>query len=294
VTQTRLAVLGHPIHHSRSPVLHASAYAVLGLPWTYEAADVTDAALPSFVAALGPTWRGLSLTMPLKRAVVPLLDEVDDVVAMIGVANTVLFRPGADRATLHGFNTDVGGVMDALLGAHAELHGAHVLGSGATAASVLVALARLGAASVSVSARSPQKAGRLETLARQLGIDLTVLPSGTWPATQPSLVVSTVPGGARLQVPDPGMLTPRSVLLDVAYDPWPTPLAARWSSAGGTVLSGLEMLMWQALRQVRVFVSGDQNAVLQDEHRVVDAMRASVGLPAAGERYGKIDTCFDG
>jgi shikimate dehydrogenase len=282
VSQTRLAVLGHPIQHSRSPLLHSSAYRVLNLPWDYEAVDVTDAALPSFVAALGSSWRGLSLTMPLKRAVVPLLDESDELVALIGVANTVLFRPGADRAALRGFNTDVGGVMDALGAAGADLRDAHILGSGATATSVLVALARLGAASVTISARSPQNARHLSSLAQQLGVDLVIVPLGTPPAAQPSLVVSTVPGGAQLDFPVPAALAPDAVLLDVSYDPWPTPLAVQWSHAGGTILSGLEMLMWQALRQVRVFVSGDQDTELDDEHRVVDAMRTSVGLPAAG------------
>lgn len=278
MTQTRLAVLGHPIQHSRSPQLHSSAYRVLDLPWTYETADVTDAQLPAFVAALGPAWRGLSLTMPLKRAVVPLLDEGDELVAMIGVANTVLFRPAAGRVALHGFNTDVGGVMDALGAAGADPRDAHVLGSGATATSVLVALARLGAASVTVSARSPQKAHHLHTLARQLGVDLVIVPFGTAPGTPPTLVVSTVPGGADLDFSVPAALGADAVLLDVAYDPWPSALAARWSAAGGTVLSGLEMLMWQALRQVRVFVSGDQDTELDNEPRVIDAMRRSVGL----------------
>jgi shikimate dehydrogenase len=278
VTQTRLAVLGHPIQHSRSPQLHSSAYRVLDLPWTYETADVTDAQLPSFVAALGPAWRGLSLTMPLKRAVVPLLDEGDELVAMIGVANTVLFRPAAGRVALHGFNTDVGGVMDALGAAGADPRDAHVLGSGATATSVLVALARLGAAAVTVSARSPQKARHLHTLARQLGVDLVIVPFGTPPGTPPTLVVSTVPGGADLDFSVPAALSADAVLLDVAYDPWPSGLAARWSAASGTVLSGLEMLMWQALRQVRVFVSGNQDTELDNEPLVIDAMRRSVGL----------------
>lgn len=276
--QTRLAVLGHPIQHSRSPLLHAGAYAVLDLPWNYETVDVTDAALPSFVAALGSEWRGLSLTMPLKRAVVPLLDESDDLVAMIGVANTVLFRPGADRVTLHGFNTDVGGVMDALSAAGADPRDAHILGSGATATSVLVALARLGAASVTISARSPRKARHLESLAQRLGVDLVTVPLGTPPDVPPTLVVSTVPGDVNLEFPVPAALTRDAVLLDVTYDPWPTGLAERWSDAGGTVLSGLEMLMWQALRQVRVFVSGDQDTELDSEPRVIDAMRHSVGL----------------
>ena len=283
MTRSTFAVLGHPIGHSRSPALHASAYHALGLPWNYEAVDVTEAQLPSFVAGLGPAWRGLSLTMPLKRAVVSLLDECDDLVAMIGVANTVLLSPGVGGVTRHGFNTDVGGVVDALGAAHADLRDVHVLGSGATATSVLVALAGLGAASVTVSARSPHKAGHLLVLAQQLGVELVIVPLDTQRVTDPTLLISTVPGGAQLAFPVPTSLTASAVLLDVAYDPWPTLLAAQWAEAGGTVLSGLEMLMWQALRQVRVFVSGNQNTTLANEHAVVAAMRASVGLAVTHE-----------
>ncbi|MEO7006952.1 MAG: shikimate dehydrogenase [Terrimesophilobacter sp.] len=283
MSRSTLAVLGHPIGHSRSPVLHASAYDALGLPWDYEAVDVTEAQLPSFVAGLGPAWRGLSLTMPLKRAVVPLLDECDDLVAMIGVANTVLLSPGVGGLTRRGFNTDVGGVMDALGEANADLRDVQVLGSGATATSVLVALSRLGVTSVTVSARSSHRAGHLRLLAQRIGVELDIVPLDTQRVAEPTLLISTVPGGAQLAFSVPTVLTVSAVLLDVAYAPWPTSLAAQWSEAGGTVLSGLEMLMWQALRQVRVFVSGDQDTTLTNEHAVIAAMRASVGLTVAHE-----------
>jgi shikimate dehydrogenase len=173
--------------------------------------------------------------------------------------------------------------MDALGAAGADPLTAHILGSGATATSVLVALARLGASSVTVSARSPQKARHLGSLAGQLGLDLVVVPFGTPPVAAPTLVVSTVPGGADLDFPVPAGLSPDAVLLDVTYDPWPTALATRWSEAGGAVLSGLEMLMWQALRQVRVFVFGDQDTTLDNERLVIDAMRRSVGLAITHE-----------
>jgi shikimate dehydrogenase len=173
--------------------------------------------------------------------------------------------------------------MDALGAAGADPLNAHILGSGATATSVLVALARLGATSVTVSARSPQKARHLGSLAGQLGLDLVVVPFGTPPVATPTLVVSTVPGGADLDFPVPAALSHDAVLLDVVYDPWPTALATRWSEAGGAVLSGLEMLMWQALRQVRVFVSGDQDTTLDNERLVIDAMRRSVGLAITHE-----------
>ena len=105
---TRLAVLGSPITHSKSPLLHAAAYAELGLDWQYDAIEVTGDTLAEFVSSRGPEWRGLSLTMPLKRDVLPLLDSRDDAVELTGVANTLLF--GAAR---RGFNTDVYGITEA-------------------------------------------------------------------------------------------------------------------------------------------------------------------------------------
>ena len=276
-----LAVLGSPIAHSLSPVLHSSAYKTLGLDWNYESVDVTEAGLPSFLAALGDEWRGLSLTMPLKRAIVPLLDEHDDLVELTGVANTVLFDRNAasEQRTIRGFNTDVAGLMDVLRDAGADTSHAHVLGSGATAASVIVALARLGATSVTLSARSPGKATALRQLAERLGLVLTIAPFGGAPARELPLVISAVPGAAEIDFPIPASLPKAAVLLDIAYDPWPTPLAAAWSGAGGTVHSGLGMLVCQALRQVRVFVHGDPERALEGEPGLLNAMRNSVGLP---------------
>lgn len=272
-----LAVLGHPIAHSRSPSLHRAAYELLDLPWDYERVDVTSAGLRSFVAALGPSWRGLSLTMPLKRAVLPLLDERDELVRLIGVANTVLFDRGGGTVTVRGFNTDVDGVIDTLRGHDVE--DALVLGAGATAASVLVALSRLGARRVRVGARAPERAGALRELAARVGVELTVAALGSAPVDRVlPLTVSTLPGGAAFELPLPALLPAHAVLLDVAYEPWPTPLAAAWLEAGGTVRSGLEMLVHQALRQVRIFVDGDPDRPLDREADILRAMRGSVGL----------------
>jgi shikimate dehydrogenase len=275
-----LAVLGSPIGHSLSPTLHSRAYRMLGLDWNYESVDVTEAGLPSFLNALGDEWRGLSLTMPLKRAILPLLDEHDDLVGLTGVANTVLFDR-RDKMTVRGFNTDVAGVMDAVREAGGDAHHAHVLGAGATAASVIVALSRLGATSATVSARSPGKTTALRQLAGRLGMVLTVSPFGGGAAREMPLVISAIPGSAEIDFPIPNVLPGDAVLLDIAYDPWPTPLAAAWSRAGGTVHSGLGMLVYQALRQVRIFVHGDPELALDRESELLDAMRNSVGLPSA-------------
>jgi shikimate dehydrogenase len=137
----RCAVLGSPIAHSLSPALHRAAYAELGLDWTYDAVEVRSAELPAFLDGLGEEWRGLSLTMPLKRAVVGLVDSLDDWSRLSGVANTVVLGEGG-RA---GHNTDIPGAVGALgERVSAPLRSAVVLGGGATAASVLLALAELG------------------------------------------------------------------------------------------------------------------------------------------------------
>jgi len=110
----KAAVLGSPIAHSLSPALHRAAYTALGLTdWSYQAIECDQAALPALLAGCGPDWAGLSLTMPLKRAVLPLLDRTDPVAADVGAANTVVFGDGGR----HGYNTDVPGMIAALAGA---------------------------------------------------------------------------------------------------------------------------------------------------------------------------------
>src|SRR3954451_24525387 len=141
----RCAVLGDPIEHSLSPVLHRAAYAALGLEWTYDAVRVAAGDLAAYVAGLDAEWRGLSLTMPLKREVMPLLTSRDPWAERSGAANTVLL----DADGRHGLNTDVPGAIAAIREAtDAPVDRALVLGGGATAASVVLALAELGCSTV--------------------------------------------------------------------------------------------------------------------------------------------------
>lgn len=272
----RLAVLGSPIAHSRSPLLHAAAYATLGLDWSYEAVEVDEQSLAGFVTGRDDSWRGLSLTMPLKVAVRPLLAEQDLVARATGAVNTVLFdRDGPLR--LRGFNTDVAGIVRAL--AEAGVHSARqveVLGGGATAASAVAAAASLGAELVTVTVRSPDRAVSLNDVARALGVALRIRSFADW-APGADLVVSTLPGGAAAPVV-PQELAATSTLFDVAYAPWPSVLGAVWSSAGSPVVSGLAMLLHQAVVQVRIFVAGDPEIPLADEDAVVAAMRAAVSV----------------
>jgi shikimate dehydrogenase len=276
--RTRLAVLGSPIAHSLSPTLHAAAYAVLGLPFRYGSHEVASGGLAAFVAGLDNEWRGLSLTMPLKREVLPLLDRTTPLVDELGVANTVAFRRSGDRVLRYGANTDVEGLVRPVE-ALGHLPGeATVLGGGATAASALTAAVRLGASLVRVFLRDTGRAGDLVDLAVRLGVTLEVLPLTELAGTRHGFVVSTLPGGAADAL-DLGPSGQDAVLFDVAYEPWPTAVASRWADDGGRVLNGLDMLAEQAIGQIRFFLTGDQDELLPDEAAVRRAMRTSVGLP---------------
>jgi shikimate dehydrogenase len=247
----KAAVLGSPIAHSLSPALHRAAYAALGLAdWSYDAVEVLPAGLPAYLDGLGPEWAGLSLTMPLKHAVLPLLTSASPLVTATGAANTVVLRDG-ERV---GHNTDVEGIVAALREAGvASCARAAVIGAGATAASALAALHELGAHHVRVLARSAERAQSLRPVADALGIELRLgeLHPLEVEDRWPQVVVSTTPAGALdafAAGSDPGPDAP--ALLDVVYAPWPSPLAAVYARAGATVVGGAQMLLHQAASQV--------------------------------------------
>ncbi|MBM7410979.1 shikimate dehydrogenase [Clavibacter michiganensis] len=277
----RLAVLGSPIAHSLSPRLHAAAYRVLGLDWSYEAVECTGADLGAFVAGLGSGWRGLSLTMPLKRDVLPLLDLLDDTARLAGAANTLLLEEDGDGGVRRrGANTDVAGIVRAFgMAGVARCGRAVVLGAGSTARSAVVALGRMGAREIVVAARRPEQGRELAPLAEELGIVLHAVPldDAVSALRDADTVISTLPGDAAAAVPLPSYLPEATVLLDVTYAPWPTGIASGWERAGGRVVPGIDMLVHQALDQVRLFAHADDARPLPDEERVLAAMLASVG-----------------
>lgn len=244
----RCGVAGSPIAHSLSPVLHRAGYAHLGLDWEFAAYDVDEAALPAFVAALAPPWRGLALTMPLKQAVMPLLDAASEVARRVGAANTLLLEPDGRRV---GDNTDVPGITAALTERGvAGFREAAVLGGGATARSAVAALAGL-VEQVVVYVRSPQRAAEITKVAAHFGVRVDLRPwDDVEEALAVPLVIATTPAGVldpfAASVHRPG------VLFDVVYDPWPTPLAVRWVAAGGKVIGGLDLLVHQAALQFRL------------------------------------------
>jgi shikimate dehydrogenase len=268
-----LAVLGSPIAHSRSPQLHAAAYAVLGLPWEYTRAEVPSGHLPEFFAGLTPEWRGLSLTMPLKREVLPLLASRTRLAEISGAANTVLLDDGGP----HGFNTDVAGIVGALRDhGVTDVDTVHVIGTGNTASSAFLAASQLGASRILVSGRSLPGITALEELGDRLGVHTEWRLYGSHVPVRADLVINTLPGDVDPDdVPEADL---GDVLMEVPYDPWPTPRASRWAKRDGLVVSGLEMLLHQAIEQVRIFTTGEEGGELDDEDEVVAAMREAVGL----------------
>lgn len=270
-------MLGSPVAHSLSPVLHHAAYDVLGVDWTYQAHRVDEASLPAFLDGLDDTWRGLSLTMPLKRSVVPLLDELVGRAAEARAVNTVLLEPGRRS----GHNTDVPGVAAALRERYdGPVEHAVVVGGGATAASAVLALADLGAREITLLVRDEARAAdTVSTAARhpaaprlQVGVLGTVPPAA-------DVLVSTVPVSAQ----GPGVLRAAreaAVVFEVVYDPWPTPLARLAIDEGRVLVSGLDLLVHQAVLQVELMVGVPAHPPAVP---LLEAMRAA-GERVLGER----------
>lgn len=279
MTRRRAAVLGRPIGHSLSPVLHRAAYAELGLDWTYDAIDTGAAELPARLHELAETHAGLSLTMPLKEAVLPLLDELSADARAVGAVNTVRY----DGRRRLGANTDVAGVDAALDELGVQVAGTRValLGAGGAARAVLVALAARRVGLVAVVVRDPGRASGLRVLAEHLGVEVTVEDWAPGALPESSLVISAVPAvpalGELLEVgPGPGGWPGGAALFDLVYAPWPTRLASAAQAAGAAVIGGLPMLVAQAGEQVRL-VTGREPPVPAMRAAGEAALRAGAG-----------------
>jgi shikimate dehydrogenase len=231
-------------------VLHNAGYAAAGLTdWSYTAIECTEVELASLVARLDPEWAGLSLTMPLKEVALRVADEVDPVAAALGAANTLVRRDSGWYAT----NTDAPGMVDALGAVGlSTVERVAVLGAGGTARAALAAARSLGATEVTLFARRPAARDELRPVAEHLGLPLAYRDFGEAAACAGAdLVISTVPSGAagRLAVP----WRPGTVLFDALYHPWPTPLATSAAAAGCRIVSGLDLLLAQAVHQFVLF-----------------------------------------
>jgi shikimate dehydrogenase len=248
------AALGSPIGHSLSPVLHHAAYDALGLPdWSFRTVECTVDRLGETMRALeAEGLAGVGLTMPLKRAVIPMLSAVDDRAVRTHAANTVVF---ADDGW-HGANTDVLGIIEVLAANHIPGPDAAappwVLGAGATAGSALAALADLGYTGAVVVARRPVATDTLHAVAERVGIRIEVRPwERAAEVALAQVVIAATPAGATDALA-PDLPAVEGLLFDVIYTPWPTPLARAWEEQGGRVVGGLELLVEQAVEQVRL------------------------------------------
>lgn len=270
-------MIGHPVVHSLSPALHAAAYAHLGLDWQYDRHDVREHELAGFLDGLDRSWHGLSATMPLKEELLRLADECDSAATLTGAANTLLRADDGRRVAR---NTDVAGIARSLRDAGLdEARHAVIAGAGATARSVLVALNGMGLRTVSLAVREPARASAFVELAERLDLELDVVRLGELEhvVDGADVVAWTLPNGVALTQELPFDARTTAVALDVTYHPWPGPLAQQWIAAGGRIASGRDMLLHQAVRQVRFFVSGQTDAPLDDEAAVEAAMRAALG-----------------
>ncbi|MBF0968293.1 MAG: shikimate dehydrogenase [Actinomyces sp.] len=253
------AVIGSPIAHSLSPVIHRAAWQQLGIDgWEYRRAEVTEESLPTFIGQLDESFRGLSVTMPCKQAVMPLLDAIDPLASAVGAVNTVVPSAGM----LAGFNTDVTGIASAIRRACSRSgvpvpSSALVLGARATASSALAALGELGITTTTVAARRFGGPGSVISAASRLGVsveqvmwsDVSAVASA---AARADVLISTLPAG----VADPiaSRLAPREgqILLDVIYSPRDTALRTTFEKAGGVVAEGTDMLVYQGAAQVQL------------------------------------------
>jgi shikimate-5-dehydrogenase len=271
----RAAVLGKPIAHSLSPVVHAAGFAAAGLfDWAYTAIECAEAELPDVVAGLGPEWAGLSLTMPLKEVALTLASSASPTATAIGAANTLVRRPDG---TWYADNTDVPGMVRVLrdAGLGAGRPAITVLGGGGTARAALAAAAQVGAAEVTLVTRREATLTELTPVATALGLSLTGVAWTQAPsAFDADAVISTVPAGAADDLAALVSWRPGSVLFDAIYHPWPTPLAAAAAAHGVRVASGLDLLLAQALSQFEQFTG----VVPAPEVAMGEALRAAAGL----------------
>lgn len=258
------AVIGSPIQHSLSPFLHQAAYRDLGLNIDYRRIEITKETIGSFLASWPEGLVGLSVTMPLKQVIIPLLSQVDGLAKAVGAVNTVVPFPGGITA---GFNTDVYGLVTAIKeakGREFSPERAVIVGSGATASSALAALGELQAGQINLLARRVSGAGNAVQAATRLGIDPGYVPLAAGEKARETLqaadlIISTVPRAVLDDFYQTISFNPEQTVLDIVYDPWPSELVKQASRSGATIISGKAMLQHQALMQVKLFTSRTPN-----------------------------------
>lgn len=249
----KLAVLGNPVAHSLSPLLHRTAYDQLGLPHTYEAIEVTVENFHDFIAKLDDTWLGLSLTMPLKEVGFNVASEVSATAKQTGSINTLHFANTDNGRVITADNTDVYGIAQALREAGAaHPKTASILGAGATARSAIKALSGLGVSDILIIARNQVKAAACIDLGNELGINIDTVIEPAQNLFAMDVLINTTPSGVADDFVH-YVANSQGVLLDVVYNPWPSKLVQAWQQKGLKVAPGYEMLLHQAVRQIEIF-----------------------------------------
>jgi shikimate dehydrogenase len=256
----RGAVLGYPITHSLSPVLHKTAFELLGISGEYSAIEVKSGELQNFLDQRGGEFDYLSLTMPLKEEVLDLKMEIeiDSLGSRIQSINTLIRVGNSWRAT----STDGSGFVKSLKNAgYSHFNKVLILGAGGTARAVAGALDEL-TNSVDVMRRSVRRSSAIAACFEKIECnfldwdDLADL-SGY------DLVINTTPSGAADLVAENLPQRIDGLLFDVLYKPWPTLLARRWSDAGGKTISGFELLLYQGVDQLNLVTNLDANSIDQ-------------------------------
>lgn len=277
------AVIGDPIAHSLSPVLHRAAYRQLALDWSYEAIAVSKEELPAFLASIDQSWAGVSVTMPHKQHLADHLDIIDPLAEVTGAINTIIVQEGGRERLLVGANTDVAGIVRAVREYYSPdsgtLSSLAILGARATASSAIAAGAQLGCTTPLLLARSIAGPGSAYAAAHQMGITpghialakhdqvrealaSSQLVISTLPATVADPYAEDLAAAFNVELPPTGSAQlPLAVsdalaghyLLDVTYDPWPSRLSQAYAALGATVIPGWLMLLHQGVEQVRLF-----------------------------------------
>lgn len=287
---TWAAVIGSPISHSLSPALHTAAWHTIGAPdtWEYRTAEVTTDSLASFIANVDEQCLGLSVTMPLKQAIMTHLDVIDPQAQAVGAVNTVIPASGI----LTGFNTDIHGIITAIrqgrlkaglpmpavltqpsMPHQSPLHlheaataaspmKALILGGRASASSAIAALGSIGVTDISIAARRMAGPDSAFMAATRLGVTCQHIPwqnpsQVVQAINEADIVISTMPAGVTDEIAQHVQPKETSTLLDIVYSPWHTPLVERWHKHGGHTVHGTDMLLHQAAMQVRLMSGKD-------------------------------------
>lgn len=276
------AVVGHPIAHSLSPVLHQAAYRALGFSgYEYLRVDIPEGELADWIGSSDDACLGVSVTMPHKKAALALSEVVHPLAEAVGAANTLLPQGQGPARLFVAANTDVAGIVAAISETRgaAPATSAVILGAGGTAAAGLAALAELGITNPTVCLRSSIRAADLMQAAHRMGVTVTVrrFDHGARFIPEANIVLQTAPAGAADDIAAQFAESDRSIgedqtLLDAIYHPWPTPLAQAWASGGGSIAPGWLMLLHQAVEQVRL-MTGQQPPVEVMRTALLQAMK---------------------